>query len=89
MAAASRGRRSGHYGPTPLRMVTVGNVAYLGGGCRRFGCNHTFLQHDMGRPDGGHGLQGEGAQGGQCRGTNRDSAGVKSPCACPCFQNFG
>lgn len=80
---------AGRYGPTPLRVVTVGDTAYLGGGCRRFGCNHTFLQHDQGRPDGEHGPQGEGASGGTCHGRNTGSNRSSTPCPCPRFQNFG
>lgn len=72
-----------------LRVVTVGDIAYVGGGCRRFGCTHTFLQHDMGRPGGGQGPQGEGASGGQCYGTVTPMSGSATPCTCPRFQNYG
>lgn len=77
---------NGHYGPTPLRMVHWGAQTYLGGGCRRFGCDHTFAQHDLGRPDGG---EGGGGSGGQCRGIKTSACGTETPCACESYRDSG
>lgn len=81
-----------HYGPTPLRMVHWGNQTILGGGCRRFGCCHTFAQHEMGNP-GTAAAPGQPyvpATGGNCTGTRQHHGnGPDTPCDCPSFQADG
>ena len=85
-------RHARRYGFQGLDAVRVGETLYLGGHCRRFGCVHTFLEHDGGRP--GHdgdepGPQGIGARGGRCRGTVTPMSGPERPCECIGYVSYG
>jgi hypothetical protein len=83
------------YGPTPLRVVHWGSEAILGGGCSRFGCGHTFAQHDMGDPgrsarperDGQPAQSYVPASGGKCNGRRDPFNDGGRPCDCTQFQS--
>lgn len=60
-----------------------GTTVYLGGSCQRWGCSHSFTEHQGGAPTGVGAIIG-----GPCSGTRqRFGNGPDTPCECTRYQD--